>query len=43
MRRLKSNPQTRDIPIITLSANGLVGEREKAFAAGRQNRSDTPD
>ena len=42
-RRLKSNPQTRDIPIIALSANALVGEREKAFAAGQQNRSDTPD
>jgi CheY-like chemotaxis protein len=42
-RRLKSNPQTRDIPIIALSANALVGEHEKAFAAGQQNRSDTPD
>jgi len=33
-RRLKSNPQTRAIPIIGLSAHALAGEREKAIAAG---------
>src|SRR6201997_5626796 len=33
-RRLKSNPQTRDIPIIAPSAHALAGEREKALAAG---------
>ena len=33
-RRLKSNPQTRDIPIIALSAHALASEREKALAAG---------
>jgi two-component system cell cycle response regulator DivK len=33
-RWLKSEPQTRDIPIVALSAHALVGEREKAFAAG---------
>ena len=33
-RRLKSNLETRHIPIIGLSAHALAGEREKAIAAG---------
>jgi CheY-like chemotaxis protein len=33
-RRLKSNPETRDMPVIGLSAHALAGEREEALAAG---------
>jgi CheY-like chemotaxis protein len=33
-RRLKNNPQTRDIPVIGISAHSLAGERETAIAAG---------
>ena len=33
-RRLKADPQTRDIPIIAHSAHALAGSREKALAAG---------
>jgi CheY-like chemotaxis protein len=41
-RRLKGNPQTRDIPVIVLSAHTLAGEREKAIAAGRDEFDATP-
>jgi CheY-like chemotaxis protein len=34
LRALKSNPQTRDIPIIGMSAFALDSEREKAIATG---------
>ena len=34
VRRLKTDPQTRDIPIIGMSAYALDSEREKAIATG---------
>ena len=34
VRRLKKDPQTRDIPIIGMSAYALASEREKAIATG---------
>jgi CheY-like chemotaxis protein len=33
-RRLKTDPQTRGIPVVALSAHALAGAREKALAAG---------
>ena len=34
VRRLKNDRQTRDIPIIGISAHAVESEREKAIAAG---------
>ena len=34
VRRLKKDPQTRDIPIIGMSAYALASEREEAMATG---------
>ena len=34
VRRLKTDPQTRDIPIIGVSAYALPSEREQAIATG---------
>jgi CheY-like chemotaxis protein len=33
-RRIKRNPDTAGIPVVALTANALVSDRERAFAAG---------
>ena len=33
-RRIKAAPQTRDIPVIALTANAMSEDRQKAIAAG---------
>ena len=33
-RRLRSNPATREIPIVALTAQAMVGDQEGALAAG---------
>jgi CheY-like chemotaxis protein len=41
-RRLKGKLETRDMPVIGLSAHALAGEREKALAAGYEEFDTKP-
>ena len=34
IRRLKQSPDTRDVPIIALSAHAMAADRDRAFDAG---------
>lgn len=40
--RVKSNPSLKDIPVIALTAHAMIGDRDRAIAAGYHNHLSKP-